>query len=89
MVGVKGLRLPSAYVEVTDSEMEYLDGEGWLGIIAIGLGVVSTICAVVAVAATAGAAAPAVIPAYVGVLTNVSLCAGFLGTLFGISDLVY
>lgn len=31
MIAEKNLRLPSAYVEVTDNEMEYLDGEGLFG----------------------------------------------------------
>ena len=54
MEAVKGLRLPSCYVEVTDNEIEYLDGSlsFWakVGIIAACVG----ICALIAGAIATG-----------------------------------
>ena len=50
MEAVKGLRLPSCYVEVTDNEIEYLDGEGlnfWQKVAVVGI-VIAAIGAVVA-----------------------------------------
>ena len=64
MEQVKGLRLPSTYVEVSDNEMEYLDGGSWLrralsivAVTAIVVGVVVFTGGVVIAAKAAGVAA--------------------------------
>ena len=48
---VKELRLPSTYVEVTDNEMEYFEGEGWTWKewTILGLAIVAAGCAIAAV----------------------------------------
>lgn len=51
METVKSLKLPSCYVEVTDNEMEYLDGSkwGWRQWTAAGLIALGAICVVVSI----------------------------------------
>jgi hypothetical protein len=71
MEAVRGLRLPSCYVEVSDNEMEYLDGKAWYHWViagAVGAVVAVGIAALTGgVGSTAGVSAGIVTAKWVGV----------------------
>ena len=86
MEAVKGLRLPSCYVEVTDSEMEYLNGEGFWKIFSGVVGaIVGGITGAIAGAAAGAAAGTITLPVIgtIGLTGIGAVAGGILGAMTG------